>query len=79
MGSARERDYNSPMLKLRLIGIRDYTVLDDMQAIGRIRYASERAPGIWLWNIQVHLAITKPMGTATDLEAANELGRKPQL
>jgi hypothetical protein len=45
-------------------------VVDDQQPIGRIRYASERSPGIWLWNIQVHIAVVKPMGTANDLEAA---------
>ena len=33
------------MLKLRLIGIRDYSVLEDGQRIGRIRFAGERQPG----------------------------------
>jgi hypothetical protein len=28
---------------------------EDGQPIGRIRYASERAPGIWLWHVQVHI------------------------
>ena len=33
------------MLTLRLIGVRDYSVHDDGQQIGRIRFASERSPG----------------------------------
>ena len=37
------------MLKLRTIGIRDYSVLEGEQRIGRIRFASERNPGIWIW------------------------------
>ena len=32
------------MLKLRLIGIDDYNVLEDKQRIGRIRFADERMP-----------------------------------
>ena len=32
------------MLKLRLIGIRDYSVLEDGQRIGRIRLATEHMP-----------------------------------
>ena len=36
------------MLKLRSIGIRDYSVLDGEQRIGRIRFAGERQPGVWL-------------------------------
>jgi len=37
------------MLTLRMIGRNDYSVREDGQPIGRIRYASERTPGIWLW------------------------------
>ena len=37
------------MLKLRPIGIRDYSVLEGHQRIGRIRFAGERQPGVWLW------------------------------
>ena len=48
------------MLKLRLIGIDDYSVLEDGQRIGRIRLAGERTPPIWLWNV-----VTLP---GTDLE-----------
>ena len=39
------------MLKLRSIGIRDYSVLEGGQRIGRIRFAGERTPPIWLWNV----------------------------
>ena len=58
------------MLKLRTIGIRDYSVLEGRQRIGRIRFAAERSPGIWIWNVTVHLAGGLPMGSAKDLEAA---------
>lgn len=57
-------------LTLRSIGIRDYSVREDGQTIGRIRYASERTPGIWLWNVQVHITGGVPMGTAIDLPTA---------
>lgn len=40
------------------------------QRIGRIRFASERSPGIWIWNVQVHLTGGLPMGSATDLDTA---------
>ena len=43
------------MLTFRLIGPQDYRVSEDGQRIGRIRYASERNPGIWLWQIHVHI------------------------
>jgi hypothetical protein len=36
----------SPQLKLRSIGIRDYSVLEGEQRIGRIRFAEERIPGV---------------------------------
>jgi hypothetical protein len=36
------------MLTMRTIGQQDYSVRDDGQPIGRIRYASERRPGIWM-------------------------------
>ena len=32
------------MLKLRSIGLRDYSVLEGEQRIGRIRFAGERMP-----------------------------------
>lgn len=43
------------MLKLRQIDPDDYTVLEGDQRIGRIRYAKERSPGIWMWNVHVHV------------------------
>jgi hypothetical protein len=48
------------MLKLRSIGIRDYSVFEGGQRIGRIRFAGERTPGVWLWKV-----VTLP---GTDLE-----------
>jgi len=58
------------MLKLRMIGIRDYSVLEGRQRIGRIRLADERLQGVWLWNVQVHLTGGLPMGSAKDLDTA---------
>ena len=52
------------MLKLRFIGDRDYLVLEGEQRIGRIRYAAERNPGIWLWSVAVHLTGGLPAGSA---------------
>ena len=51
------------MLKLRTIGIQDYSVLEDRQRIGRIRFAGERQPPIWLWTINIHLTGGLPMGS----------------
>ena len=59
-----------PQLKLRSIGIRDYSVLEGAQRIGRIRFAAERDPGIWIWHVQVHLTGGLPMGSAKDLDTA---------
>jgi hypothetical protein len=59
-------------LSLRPIDVRDYNVLDDTQRIGRIRYAHERTPGIWLWNVQVHVTGGLPMGSAQDLQTAKD-------
>ena len=57
------------MLKLRSIGIRDYRVLEGRRR-GRIRFADERMPGVWLWNVTVHLPGGLPMGSAKDLDTA---------
>ena len=51
------------MLKLRSIGINDYSVLEGRQRIGRIRFADERMPGVWLWNVTIHLGGDLPMGS----------------
>jgi hypothetical protein len=58
------------MLKLRSIGIRDYSVLEGEQRIGRIRFADERMPPIWLWNVSVHLTGGLPMGSSHDFDTA---------
>ena len=58
------------MLKLRSIGIGDYSVLDGEQRIGRIRFTDERLPGVWLWNVVVHLTAGLRMGSANDLDTA---------
>ena len=58
------------MLKLRSLGINDYSVLEGRQRIGRIRFAGERMPGVWLWNITIHLPGGLPMGSANDVDTA---------
>jgi hypothetical protein len=58
------------MLKLRLIGLSDYSVIEGRQRIGRIRLAEERAPPVWIWSIIVHLPGGAPTGAALDLESA---------
>ena len=58
------------MLKIRSIGIGDYSVLEGEQRIGRIRFSDERLPGVWLWNVVVHLTAGLPMGSANDLDTA---------
>ena len=50
------------MLKLRSIGIRDYSVLEGEQRTGRIRFATERMPCVWLWSVTIHLGGGLPMG-----------------
>ena len=42
------------MLKLRSIGISDYSVLEGRQRIGRIRLADEHMPPVWLWSVTIH-------------------------
>ena len=59
------------MLTMRMIGVRDYRVLEDGQRIGRIRFASERSPGVWPWHIQVHIP-GPPFGSATSLDDAKQ-------
>ena len=58
------------MLKLRSIGLSDYSVLEGRQRIGRIRLATERMPCRWLWNVTIHLTAGLPMGSAKDLDTA---------
>jgi hypothetical protein len=58
------------MLTMRMIGQRDYTIHEDGQHIGRIRYASERTPGNWQWHVQVHIPDHSPLGSADTLDRA---------
>ena len=58
------------MLKLRSIGLSDYSVLEGRQRIGRIRLATERMPCLWVWSVTVHLPGELPMGSAKDFYTA---------
>ena len=58
------------MLKVRSIGLSDYSVLEGNQRIGRIRLVTERMPCRWLWNVTIHLTAGHPMGSAKDLDTA---------
>jgi hypothetical protein len=58
------------MLKLRPIGLSDYSVLESGQRIGRIRLATERMPRVWLWSINVHLPGELPKSSSKDLDTA---------
>jgi len=58
------------MLTMRLIGQNDYRVLEGRQRIGRIRFAHERIPGIWLWNVTINLPGGLPIGSSKDLDTA---------
>jgi len=60
----------SDPLRLRSIGLNDYRVIERQQRIGRIRYADERIPGIWLWNVTINLPGGLPMGSCKDLNTA---------
>jgi hypothetical protein len=59
------------MLTMRMIGVRDYNVFEVGQHIGRIHFAGERTPGIWLWHVQVHIP-GPPLGSATSLDDAKQ-------
>ena len=58
------------MLKLRSIGLSDYSVLEGRQRIGRIRLATERMPCVWLWSVTIHLTGGLPVGSSKDLDTA---------
>ena len=58
------------MLKVRSIGLSDYSVLEGNQRIGRIRLATGRMPCRWLWNVTIHLTGGLPMGSSKDLDTA---------
>src|SRR6476659_1989529 len=57
-------------LKLRSIGLSDDAVLEGRQRIGRIRFVIERMPGVWFWNVTVHLTGGLPLGSSKDLDTA---------
>jgi hypothetical protein len=63
------------MLKLRTIGIRDYSVLEGQERIGRIRFADERLPPIWLWNVVIHFPGGLPMGSTPPRPILRPLGK----
>ena len=58
------------MLKLRRIGLNDYSVIENDQRIGRIRYAVDRTPRVWIWYVQIQLTGGLPMGTSRTFETA---------
>jgi hypothetical protein len=58
------------MLKLRSIGLSDYSVLEGRQRIGRIRLATERMPCVWLWSVTVHLPGGLPTGSSQNFSTA---------
>jgi hypothetical protein len=58
-------------LSLRMIGLDDYTVHEERQLIGRIRFASDRLPPLWLWTCTVTLP-RPPFGDAATLDQAKE-------
>jgi hypothetical protein len=58
------------VLKLRTIGLSDYSVLEGGQRIGRIRLATERMPCVWIWSVTVHLPGGLPIGSSKDLDTA---------
>jgi hypothetical protein len=59
------------MLTLRRFGPNDYSVHDAGRYVGRIRYASERSPGIWLWHVTVTIP-GPPFGDAKTIEEAKQ-------
>lgn len=58
-------------MTMRMIGVNDYSVFEDGQKIGRIRYTKERTPGIWQWNVTVILP-GPPFGDAKSLGEAKD-------
>jgi len=68
------------MLKLRRIGLNDYNVIENDQRIGRIRYAVDRTPRVWIWYVQIHLTGGLQMGTSAPLRqrstSSGALGRR---
>jgi hypothetical protein len=59
------------MLTLRPIGPNDYSVHEDGQPIGGIRYASERMPGSWHWHVTLNIP-GPPFGDAKTIDEAKQ-------
>ena len=59
------------MLTKRMLGQNDYSVREDGQHIGRVWFARERTPDIWLWNVTVNIPCP-PLGSASSLDEAKE-------
>jgi len=57
------------MLRLRALDPDDYIVFDDGHMIGRIRFARDRSPALWLWTVVVAIP-GPPFGDATSLDEA---------
>jgi hypothetical protein len=45
-------------------------VLEGRQRTGRIRFADEHMPGVWLWSVTIHPTGGLPAGAAKDLDIA---------
>ena len=45
-------------------------MLEGRQRIGRIRFADEHMPAVWLWSVTIHLPGRLFMGSAKDLDTA---------
>ena len=56
----------------------DYLVIDTGSGVGRIRFASERRPECWMWNVTVCVP-GGGSGTAADLEQAKTAFRQAWL
>jgi hypothetical protein len=44
-------------LVARPIGDNDYNVLDDGEPVSRIRFALERKPQLWVWNVSIPVPV----------------------
>ena len=53
------------MLTMRKISPNDHRIREDGQPIGRLRFASERLPGVWLWHVTVNIPGPQSTGSAT--------------
>ncbi|MDA9520170.1 hypothetical protein XI06_07350 [Bradyrhizobium sp. CCBAU 11434] len=57
------------MLRLRALDADDYIVFDDGHMIGRIWFARDRSPALWLWTPVVAIQ-APPFGDAMSLKEA---------